>query len=155
MTDTLLQLDQVTRTDALPRERLWGPPPLVHAVRGISLRMRSGKTLGVVGESGSGKSTLARLVMALEEPTSGSVRLLGQSLGELAPAALRAALPAGAGRVRDAATGAHEPGAGTPGGVPLRNHGGDSAMKQNGMVRTSMASRNFLVQSTFLTGEAS
>ena len=91
MTDTLLQLDQVTRTYALPRERLWGPPPLVHAVRGISLRMRSGKNLGVVGESGSGKSTLARLVMALEEPTSGSVRLLGQSLGELAPAALRAA----------------------------------------------------------------
>ena len=29
MTDTLLQLDQVTRTYALPRERLWGPPPQV------------------------------------------------------------------------------------------------------------------------------
>ena len=91
MTDTLLQLDQVTRTYTLPRERLWGPPPMVHAVRGISLRMHSGKNLGVVGESGSGKSTLARLVMALEEPTSGTVQLLSQALGELGPAALRAA----------------------------------------------------------------
>jgi peptide/nickel transport system ATP-binding protein len=91
MTDTLLQLDQVTRTYALPRERLWGPPPMVHAVRGVSLRMNSGRNLGVVGESGSGKSTLARLVMALEEPTSGTVQLLGQALGELSPIALRAA----------------------------------------------------------------
>ena len=89
MNQPLLQLRNVTRTYALPRERLWGAPPLVHAVRGISLRMQSGKNLGVVGESGSGKSTLARLVMALEAPTSGSVELLGQVLDELSPAALR------------------------------------------------------------------
>jgi peptide/nickel transport system ATP-binding protein len=91
MSELLLNLDQVTRSYALPRERLWGAPPMVHAVRGISLRMHAGRNLGVVGESGSGKSTLARLVMALEKPTSGSVELLGQALGELSPAALRAA----------------------------------------------------------------
>lgn len=91
MTAPLLQLDQVTRNYALPRERLWGAPPLVHALRGVSLRMNSGKNLGIVGESGSGKSTLARLVMALEPPTSGSVELLGQALNQLSPAALRAA----------------------------------------------------------------
>ena len=91
MTESLLHLDQVTRTYALPRVRLWEAPPVVHAVRGISLRMSSGKNLGVVGESGSGKSTLARLVMALEPPTSGTVHLLGQALNELKPAALREA----------------------------------------------------------------
>lgn len=91
MTEPLLQLDQVTRTYALQRERLWGPRPVVHALQGVSLRMTSGKSLGVVGESGSGKSTLARLVMALEPPTTGSVHLLGQALNELSPAALRAA----------------------------------------------------------------
>ena len=91
MTEVLLELDQVTRSYKLPRERLWGAAPMVHAVRGISLRMRSGTNLGVVGESGSGKSTLARLVMALEAPTSGTVHMLGQALGELDPAALRAA----------------------------------------------------------------
>ncbi|MDO9195617.1 ABC transporter ATP-binding protein [Rhodoferax sp.] len=91
MTEPLLQLDQVTRAYALPRERLWGPRPVVHALQGVSLRMTSGKSLGVVGESGSGKSTLARVVMALEPPTTGSVSLLGQALNELNPVALRAA----------------------------------------------------------------
>jgi peptide/nickel transport system ATP-binding protein len=53
--------------------------------------MTSGRNLGVVGESGSGKSTLARLVMALEPPTTGTVKILGQALHSLTPAALRAA----------------------------------------------------------------
>ena len=87
----LLEVDQLSRSYALPRERLWAGPPLVHALQGVSLRMHNGKNLGVVGESGSGKSTLARLVMALEAPTSGSVRLLGQALHQLEPAALRTA----------------------------------------------------------------
>src|SRR5450759_3548139 len=89
MSQALLQLDQVTRSYAMPRERLWGPAPVVHALRGVSLCMSSGKNLGVVGESGSGKSTLARLVMALEPPTSGAVHLLGHALKQLGPAALR------------------------------------------------------------------
>ncbi len=91
MTTPLLQLDNVTRSYTLPRESLWGAPAMVHAVRGVSLRMNSGKNLGVVGESGSGKSTLARLVMALETPTSGAVQILGQALNQLSPAALRVA----------------------------------------------------------------
>ncbi|MEI6732967.1 MAG: oligopeptide/dipeptide ABC transporter ATP-binding protein [Comamonadaceae bacterium] len=91
MSETLLQLDHVTRSYTLPRERLWGPAPQVHAVRGVSLRMHSGCNLGVVGESGSGKSTLARLVMGLEAPSSGSVQMLGQDLNQLGAAALREA----------------------------------------------------------------
>ena len=91
MNEPLLHLDNVTRTYTLARERPWGPAPQVQAVRGISLRMASGKNLGVVGESGSGKSTLARLVMALEPPTTGAVHILGQTLNSLTPAALRAA----------------------------------------------------------------
>ncbi len=89
MSAPLLHLDQLTRSYALPRERLWGAPPVVHALRGVSLDMTRGHSLGIVGESGSGKSTLARLVMALEPPTSGSVHLLGQALHQLSPAALR------------------------------------------------------------------
>lgn len=91
MNEPLLHLDNVTRTYTLARERLWGPAPQVQAVRGVSLRMTSGRNLGVVGESGSGKSTLARLVMALEPPTTGTVKILGQALHSLTPAALRAA----------------------------------------------------------------
>ena len=91
MSETLLQLDQVTRSYTLPREQLWGPAPQVHAVRGVSLRMQSGSNLGVVGESGSGKSTLARLVMGLEAPNSGAVRMLGQDLNQIGASALREA----------------------------------------------------------------
>jgi peptide/nickel transport system ATP-binding protein len=89
MTAPLLQVDQVTRSYVLPREHLWRKPPVVRALQSVSLAMHSGRSLGVVGESGSGKSTLARLVMALEKPDSGSVKILGRDLGQLGPARLR------------------------------------------------------------------
>ena len=87
----LLQVDKLTRDYAMPRDHLWAKPPVVQALKGVSLTLHSGRSLGIVGESGSGKSTLARLVMALEPPTSGSVQWLGQDLNQLSPAALRAA----------------------------------------------------------------
>jgi peptide/nickel transport system ATP-binding protein len=65
--------------------------PHVQALRGVSLTLQSGCSLGLVGESGSGKSTLARLVMALEPPTSGSVHFMGRDLQRLSAAELRAA----------------------------------------------------------------
>ena len=91
MTPDLLKAEGLTRDYTLPRDHLWVKPPVVKALRGVDLTVRSGHSLGVVGESGSGKSTLARLVMALEPPSSGTVRLLGQDLNLLEPAELRAA----------------------------------------------------------------
>ncbi|MBC7732938.1 MAG: ATP-binding cassette domain-containing protein [Bacteriovorax sp.] len=91
MSDVLLDVQDVVKHYRLPRESLFRPAPLVQAVRGVSLQVQAGRSLGLVGESGSGKSTLARLVMALEAPTAGSVRLLGRDLNALPAAALRAA----------------------------------------------------------------
>ena len=85
----LLEVRNVVRTYTLPREHLFSPPPTVQALKGVSLQLHAGKSLGVVGESGSGKSTLARVVMALDTPTSGQVLLQGQDLHQLPPAALR------------------------------------------------------------------
>jgi peptide/nickel transport system ATP-binding protein len=51
------------------------------ALAGVSLTVPEGGCLGIVGESGSGKSTLARLLVGLERPTAGAVRVLGQPLG--------------------------------------------------------------------------
>jgi oligopeptide/dipeptide ABC transporter ATP-binding protein len=52
----------------------------VHAVNGVNIAVRTGKTLGIVGESGCGKSTLARLLLRLIEPDAGDVRFEGNSI---------------------------------------------------------------------------
>ncbi len=91
MNAPLLQVDNLVRHYLLPREKLFAPNPMVHALNDVSFTIESGRSLGVVGESGSGKSTLARLVMALDRPTSGSVRLLGRDLHRLPREELRQA----------------------------------------------------------------
>ena len=50
------------------------------ALKGVSFDMHAGETLAVVGESGSGKSTIARLVLRLEEASSGTARWKGEDL---------------------------------------------------------------------------
>ena len=54
-------------------------PPIL---RNISLVVPQGKFVAIVGESGAGKTTLIDLVMALHEPTSGSISIDGVSLQE-------------------------------------------------------------------------
>jgi peptide/nickel transport system ATP-binding protein len=49
----------------------------VKAVDDVSLRLPTGKTVGIVGESGCGKSTLAKTIVGLESPTAGHVQFLG------------------------------------------------------------------------------
>ncbi len=61
----------------------------VKAVDGVSFDLHKGETLGVVGESGCGKSTLGRLLMGLETPTDGSIKLLGREMAGLRPSQLR------------------------------------------------------------------
>jgi peptide/nickel transport system ATP-binding protein len=64
--------------------RLFGAGgPLVQALAGIDLAVPPGKTIGVVGESGCGKSTLGRLLVGLEHPTDGKIRLRGRDLASL------------------------------------------------------------------------
>jgi oligopeptide transport system ATP-binding protein len=61
----------------------------VRAVDGVSLRIGPGEILGLVGESGSGKSTVGRCIARLLDPTSGSIRLLGEEIGTLSRKQMR------------------------------------------------------------------
>lgn len=56
----------------------------------INLTIERGRSLALVGESGSGKTTLARIVCGLDEPDSGTVRVLGTPLTGAKPKEKRA-----------------------------------------------------------------
>ncbi len=55
----------------------------VHILKGLSLKIARGETVGLVGPSGSGKSTLLMVLAGLERPDSGSVRVAGRALDAL------------------------------------------------------------------------
>lgn len=55
-----------------------------HVLDGVSLTVRRGETLAVLGRSGSGKSVLLKLIIGLEKPDSGSVRIHGDDIAGLA-----------------------------------------------------------------------
>ena len=88
--EALLRVENLTLDYALPRRRLFTPPPHHRALDDVSLSLARGESLAVVGESGSGKSTLARAILALERPTSGRVTLCGQDVFAASADQLRA-----------------------------------------------------------------
>ena len=54
-----------------------------HAVKGVSLAIQAGQTLGIVGESGSGKSSLANAVLGLVATSAGRIRFGEFELSEM------------------------------------------------------------------------
>lgn len=53
------------------------------AVDGATFTIQRGETMALVGESGSGKSTIAKMVLHLEKPTAGTIRIDGKDTAEL------------------------------------------------------------------------
>ncbi len=52
-------------------------------LKGVTMEVREGEIMVIMGGSGSGKSTLLRHLMALEQKTSGTMRILGQDIDTL------------------------------------------------------------------------
>jgi len=63
-------------------------PEVVHVLDGLSMDIEKGDFVALMGPSGSGKSTLLNLIGGLDRPTSGSLRVQGLDLAELAEGAL-------------------------------------------------------------------
>ena len=60
----------------------------VSALRGVSLDIDQGEYVAITGPSGSGKSTLLQLLGGLDQPTSGSLELLGTAVEQLSDSEL-------------------------------------------------------------------
>lgn len=87
----MIDHSQVLVAENLVRHFQTGKRQTVHAVNDVSLSIAPGETLALVGESGCGKSTLGRMIMGLDRPDKGSVRLLGQDLARMGRRELHAA----------------------------------------------------------------
>ena len=63
MSDTtpLLQVNELTRSYDLPRSSLFGPREQVHALRGVSLTLQAGKSLGEAVVTGQGNGVVRKL----------------------------------------------------------------------------------------------
>jgi len=69
---------------------LFRPAEHVHVLTGLDIRIATGEAVGIVGRSGSGKSTMLRILLGLERPDSGEVRVGGELLRARSGRGLRA-----------------------------------------------------------------
>ena len=79
--EVILSLKDVSRNYKVSRS-LFDKAQTLRAVSGVDLEMKRGEVLALVGESGCGKSTLSRLIIGLEEPSSGEILLAGKPVKE-------------------------------------------------------------------------
>jgi putative ABC transport system ATP-binding protein len=78
MTETVMEAADVVKV-------LGRGPGQVQALRGVSLALAGGELTLLIGPSGSGKTTLLSILGCMLSPTSGTVRVCGQSTADMQP----------------------------------------------------------------------
>ncbi|MBX3573090.1 MAG: ABC transporter ATP-binding protein [Mesorhizobium sp.] len=78
--ENLLEIRNVSRDYPGRRVSLFQKGEPFRAVNDVSFSLKPGQSVALVGRSGCGKSTLARMILALDHPTSGDIRFMGESL---------------------------------------------------------------------------
>ena len=63
---------------------------MVEVLHGIDLTVKAGEMVAIIGPSGSGKSTLMNIIGCLDNPSSGSYKVMGQDTLNMAPDELAA-----------------------------------------------------------------
>jgi len=74
----MLELVDITKGYGSP-----GMPGYVPVLKSLSLKLAAGESMAVLGPSGCGKSTLLNIIGALDKPSHGQVRFMGQDLTTL------------------------------------------------------------------------
>ncbi len=76
-----LQCNDVCKAYVIPRSAIVQGQEKTHKVlRGVSMQLAKGESVGLIGENGAGKSTLLRILLGLEQQDSGSIRIMGEDI---------------------------------------------------------------------------
>ena len=82
MRETEIAIKSIAEARGVTRDFRTGSV-VVHALRGIDLRVQQGEFVALRGRSGSGKTTLLNILIGLDNPTAGQVFILERGLAAL------------------------------------------------------------------------
>jgi ABC-type lipoprotein export system ATPase subunit len=79
---TMVARDTIVEAHGITRDFRAGNN-IVHALRGINMKIEPGEFIALRGRSGSGKTTLINILIGLDDPTQGQVVVLGKDMAKL------------------------------------------------------------------------